>query len=46
LIDPEIIYLINIGDSRAIIISNDGSVLAHTKGNLIDLDMIFVCYWI
>ena len=26
------IYLINIGDSRAIIISNDGTVLAHTEG--------------
>ncbi|CAF3391831.1 unnamed protein product [Rotaria sp. Silwood1] len=30
LISPEKIYLINIGDSRAIIISNDGHVLAHT----------------
>ena len=26
------IYLINIGDSRAIIIANDGKVLAHTEG--------------
>ncbi|CAF1277877.1 unnamed protein product [Adineta ricciae] len=31
LIGPEKIYLINIGDSRAIIISNDGLVLAHTE---------------
>ncbi|CAF1048137.1 unnamed protein product [Rotaria sordida] len=31
LISPEKIYLINIGDSRAIIISNDGHVLAHTE---------------
>ncbi|CAF2378091.1 unnamed protein product [Rotaria sp. Silwood2] len=31
LISPEKIYLINIGDSRAIIISHDGHVLAHTE---------------
>lgn len=31
LIGSEMIYLINIGDSRAIIISNDGTVLAHTE---------------
>ncbi|CAF0906850.1 unnamed protein product [Adineta steineri] len=31
LIGPEKIYLINIGDSRAIIISNNGQVLAHTE---------------
>ncbi|UJR10777.1 hypothetical protein I4U23_014964 [Adineta vaga] len=31
LIGPEKIYLINIGDSRAIIISNDGCILAHTE---------------
>jgi serine/threonine protein phosphatase PrpC len=32
LIGPENIYLINVGDSRAIIISNDGKVLAFTRG--------------
>jgi hypothetical protein len=32
LVGPENIYLINVGDSRAIIISNDGKVLASTKG--------------
>lgn len=31
LIGPEKIYLINIGDSRALVISNDGRVLAHTE---------------
>ncbi|CAF1382393.1 unnamed protein product [Adineta ricciae] len=31
LIGPEHIYLINLGDSRAIIISNDGKVLEYTK---------------
>jgi serine/threonine protein phosphatase PrpC len=31
LIGPEQIYLINIGDSRAIVISNDGHVLACTE---------------
>ncbi|CAF1225118.1 unnamed protein product [Rotaria magnacalcarata] len=30
LISPEKIYLVHIGDSRGIIISNDGCVLAHT----------------
>ncbi|CAF0981023.1 unnamed protein product [Rotaria sordida] len=31
LIGPKYIYLINVGDARAIIISNDGQVLAYTK---------------
>ncbi|CAF0764615.1 unnamed protein product [Adineta steineri] len=31
LIGPEQIYLINIGDSRAIIFSKDGQILAHTE---------------
>jgi len=31
LISPKEIYLINMGDSRAIIISNDGQVLAYTE---------------
>ncbi|CAF1005926.1 unnamed protein product [Adineta ricciae] len=31
LIGPEQIYLINIGDSRAIIFSNEGHILAHTE---------------
>lgn len=31
LIGPEEIYLINIGDSRGIIFSNDGQVLLHTE---------------
>ncbi|CAF0767170.1 unnamed protein product [Rotaria sp. Silwood1] len=31
LIGPEQIYLINVGDSRAIIFSNDGHILAHTE---------------
>ncbi|CAF0901537.1 unnamed protein product [Rotaria sordida] len=31
LIGPEQIYLINVGDSRAIIFSNDGRILAHTE---------------
>ena len=32
LIGPEQIYLINIGDSRAIVFSNEGHVLAYTEG--------------
>jgi hypothetical protein len=31
------IYLINIGDSRAIITSNDGTVVARTEGKLRNL---------
>ncbi|CAF5160189.1 unnamed protein product, partial [Rotaria sp. Silwood1] len=35
LISPEKIFFINLGDSRGIIISNDGKVLLSTKGYLI-----------
>ncbi|CAF4175937.1 unnamed protein product, partial [Rotaria sp. Silwood2] len=37
LIGPKYIYLINVGDSRAIIISNDGQVLAYTKDHKPDV---------
>ena len=32
LLGPENIYLINIGDSRAIVFSHDGHILAYTEG--------------
>jgi len=42
---PEKIYLINIGDSRAIIISNDGHVLAYTEGYfLLSICIAFIEY--
>jgi len=41
LIGPEMIYLINIGDSRAIITSNDGTVVARTAGKMKNFILIF-----
>jgi hypothetical protein len=41
LIGPEMIYLINIGDSRAIITSNDGTVVARTEGKMRNFILIF-----
>jgi hypothetical protein len=41
LIGPEMIYLINIGDSRAIITSNDGTVVARTEGKMKNFILIF-----
>lgn len=43
LIGPEQIYLINIGDSRAIIISNQGQVLIHTEGKFL-VFLIFIFF--
>ncbi|CAF3695518.1 unnamed protein product [Rotaria sordida] len=42
LIGPKYIYLINVGDARAIIISNDGQVLAYTKGYFLLYQFIYL----